>query len=93
MDQGVGQDGFYDPMIYDVMLEGANQVGGRYVAWEREAREAGDAAAAKHWQEEDIRLSLEVRAVNADSRSAVEAKTAELSELLRGMPWHAPALG
>ena len=93
MDQGVGQDGFYDPMIYDVMLEGANQVIANYVAWETEADEAGDAVAVKHWQEEDIRLSLEVRAVDADSRSAVEAKTAELSELLRGMPWHAPALG
>lgn len=93
MDQGVGQDRPYDPMDYDVMLEIANQVGGRYVAWEDEADEAGDAVAAKHWQEERIRLSLEVRAVDADSRSAVEAKTAELSELLRSMPVHAPALG
>ena len=93
MDQGVGQDRPYDPMDYDVMREISNQVGGRYVAWETEADEAGDAAAAKHWQEEDIRLQLEVDAIHVDNRSAVEAKTAELSELLRSMPVHAPALG
>lgn len=82
-------DRLYDPMAYDVMREMANLVIGRYVAWEREAKIPSEAA---HWQEERLRIRREVRAVNPDSRSAVEAKTEELTATYRGMPEHAPAI-
>ena len=82
-------DRLYDPMAYDVMREMANLVIGRYVVWEREAETPSEAA---HWQEEWLRTYEEVRAVNPDSRSAVEAKTAELTATYRSMPEHAPAM-
>lgn len=88
MGQSVEQDRLYDPMIDDIMREMANRVIADYVAWERGAR---DPAEAQHWQDERIRTRLAVRAVDPDSRRAVEAKTAELRETLPRMPEHAPA--
>lgn len=83
------QDRVYDPMIYDVMRELANQVMGRYLAWERQASTPVE---AEHWQDMRLRTRLEVRAVNPDSRSAVEAKTNQLGEILKSMPEQAPVL-
>ena len=88
MGQSVEPDRLYDPMIFDIMRETANRVVANYVAWEREAR---DPAEARHWQDARIRTRLAVRAVDPDSRRAVEAKMAELRETLRRMPEHAPA--
>ncbi|MCI1642821.1 MAG: hypothetical protein LKI27_09145 [Actinomyces sp.] len=87
MSQDDERDRIYDPMIYDIMREIANQVIGRYLVWQR----AATGREAQHWQDERIRTRLAVEAVNADSRRAVEAKTAELRETLRHMPEHAPA--
>lgn len=87
MGQSVEQDRLYDPMIYDIMRETANRVIGRYLVWQR----GTTGREAQHWQDERIRTRLAVRAVDPDSRRAVEAKTAELRETLRRMPEHAPA--
>lgn len=81
-------DYLYDPMAYDAMRELANRVTGRYIVWERETT----GLESKHWQEERIKLRLDLRTVDPDSKSAVEAKTAELREMFRNMPKHAPAL-
>lgn len=78
----------YDPMIFDIMRETANRVVATYVAWESEARDESEAA---HWQAERFRTRHEVRAVDPDSRRAVEAKTAQLRAELARMPEHAPA--
>lgn len=82
-------DRLYDPMAYDVMREMANLVIGRYVAWEREAKTPSEEA---HWQEARLRTYDEVWAVDPDSRSAVEAKTAELTATYKSMPVHAPSI-
>lgn len=82
------QDRYYDPMIFDIMRELANQVIGRYVVWNRET--TGEAA--QHWLDEMIRTRREVQAVDPDSRRAVEAKTAELREQFKAMPEHAPEI-
>ena len=82
-------DRLYDPMAYDVMREMANLVIGRYVAWEREAKTQSEEV---RWQGERLRTYKEVRAVDPDSRSAVEAKTEELTATYRSMPEHAPTI-
>jgi hypothetical protein len=78
----------FDPMIYDAMRELATRVSGQYIAWKREARTAEEAA---HWQAEAGRIAREVRSVDTRSRRAIEAKRAELRDVLAGMPEHAPA--
>nr|CRY94595.1 hypothetical protein [uncultured prokaryote] len=82
-------DKHFDPMIYDVMRELSTQIVGRYSAWETEAATERE---AKHWHEEWLRVRNEARAVDSRSRSAIEAKTAELRETLRQLPTKAPAL-
>jgi hypothetical protein len=74
-------------MIYDALLELATRISGRYVAWQDQA---STAEAAEHWQREMFRLNAEVQAVDHRSKSAIEAKRAELRELLASMPVHAP---
>lgn len=89
MDEKDERDRVYDPMIYDIMRETANQIIANYLAWEREAATVDEAG---HWRSERFRTRLEIRAVDPDSRRAVEAKTAELREVLSRMPEHAPAV-
>ena len=89
MDHVDEDDRLYDPMVYDVMREMSNLVIGRYIAWEREAETPSEEA---HWQEKWLRTYEEVRAVDPDSRSAVEAKTEELTATYRSMPVHAPTI-
>lgn len=83
------EDQNFDPMIYDVMRELTTQVVGTYSAWESEATTERE---AKHWRAEWLRVRSEARGVNPRSRAAIEAKTAELQEVLRGLPAHAPTL-
>lgn len=77
----------FSPMIYDVMRELATQLGGRYVEWMDEAASESD---QDHWRSEDFRVMREVRAVDPDSRSAIEAHTAKLKGELASMPRYAP---
>lgn len=74
-------------MLYDVMRELATQLGGRYVEWMDEATSGAEEA---HWQGEHARVTRAVRAVDPDSRSAIEAHTAKLRAELAAMPRHAP---
>lgn len=83
------EDRYYDPMIYDVMRELANQVVAGYLAWEDEATTAEEKA---YWQEERFRTRLDVRAVKVDSLREVQAMTAKLRDELAAMPEHAPTL-
>jgi len=79
----------FSPMIYDVMRELATQLGGRFVEWMDEAASEADEA---QWQAEHARVTREVRAVDPDSREAIEAHTAKLRAELAAMPRYAPAL-
>lgn len=83
------EDQNFDPMIYDVMRELTTQIVGTYSAWESEAATERE---AKHWRAEWLRVRSEAREVNPRSRAAIESKTAELQEVLRGLPAHAPTL-
>jgi len=85
----MASDKDFSPMLYDVMRELATQLGGRYVEWMREAATAVD---REHWRSEDFRVMREVRAVDPDSRLAIEEHTAKLRAELAGMPRHAPVL-
>lgn len=80
-------DYLYNPMIYDALLELATRIGGRYIFW---ADQAGDSASAAHWFNVYDELSRQVREVDSYSKSAVEAKRAELRELWASMPEDAP---
>ncbi|MDO5645924.1 MAG: hypothetical protein Q4G21_09615 [Dermabacter sp.] len=79
----------FSPMIYDVMRELATQLGGRYVEW---MREAPDVSAREHWRKEQFRVMREARAVDPDSRAAIEAHTEKLRMELAQMPRYAPVL-
>lgn len=79
----------FSPMLYDVMRELATQFSGRYVEWMDQAATEADEA---HWQAEHFRVMREVRAVDPDSRSAIEAHTAKLRVELEKMPLHARVL-
>lgn len=85
----MASDKDFSPMLYDVMRELATQLGGRYVEWMREADTAG---AREHWRGEQFRVMREVRAVDPDSRQAIEEHTAKLRSELAAMPRHAPVL-
>jgi hypothetical protein len=78
-----------DPMAYDALRELEARVRACYLSWADEARTHRE---EQHWLDAVLRLSREVRAVDSRSRSAVEAKRAELRELLAAMPLRAPAL-
>ncbi|MDR1449053.1 MAG: hypothetical protein LBI84_02415 [Propionibacteriaceae bacterium] len=82
-------DRTFDPMIYDALLELATRIGGRYVAW---ADQAPSEAAGGHWRNAGIELRRQVRAVDPDDETAIEAKRAELRALWAAMPVQAPAL-
>lgn len=82
-------DQVFDPMIYDAMRELATRVSGVYIGWRREARTEAE---AEHWLGESVRVTREVRAVDRYSKSAIDAKRAELRELLASLPEHAPAV-
>ena len=84
-----GSDRDFSPMLYDVMRELATQLGGRYIEW---MREASDAEAREHWRAEQFRVMREARAVDPDSRSAIEEHTAKLRAELAAMPRYAPVL-
>ncbi|TAP28414.1 hypothetical protein [Arthrobacter sp. S41] len=79
----------FDPMIYDVMRELTTQIVGRYSAWQREAATERE---ANHWREEWLRVRTEAREVDPRSRAAIEAKTAELRQVLLELPVDAPTL-
>ncbi|WP_029067973.1 hypothetical protein [Jonesia quinghaiensis] len=83
----VDDDRVFDPMIYDAMREFATRISGQYVAWKREAKTTEE---AEHWQREMLRFNAEVRAVDHRSKSAIEAKRAELRELWASLPVDAP---
>ena len=83
----VDDDRVFNPMIYDALLEFATRISGRYVAWKREAKTTEE---AEHWQREMFRFNAEVRAVDHRSKSAIEAKRAELRELWDSLPVDAP---
>lgn len=84
-----GDDRDFSPMIYDVMRELATQLSGRYVEW---MREATDVDTREHWRAEHFRVMREARAVDPDSREAIEAHTAALRAELAAMPRYAPVL-
>ena len=88
-DMTQNDDQHFDPMIYDVMRELTTQIVGRYSAWESEATTERE---AKHWRAEWLRVRSEAREVNPRSRAAIEAKTAELRQVLRDLPVHAHSL-
>ncbi|MBE6476718.1 MAG: hypothetical protein E7Z97_01415 [Propionibacteriaceae bacterium] len=79
----------FSPMLYDVMRELATQLSGRYVEWMDQASSASDEA---HWRAEHFRVMREARAVDPDSRSAIEEHTAKIRAELADMPLHAPVL-
>ncbi|WP_029067969.1 hypothetical protein [Jonesia quinghaiensis] len=83
----VDDDRVFNPTIYEAMRELATRISGRYVAWQRAAETPQE---AEHWRRVMYRLSAEVRAVDFDSRSAIEAKRAELRELWASLPVDAP---
>lgn len=85
----MANDNDFSPMLYDVMRELAAQLGGRYVEW---MREADDAGARDHWRAEQFRVMREVRAVDPDSRQAIEEHTMRLRAELAAMPRDAPVL-
>lgn len=62
-------------MIYDVMRELATQLGGLYVERMDEARTSGE---REFWRAEQFRVMSEARAVDPDSRAAIEAHTARI---------------
>lgn len=76
-----------NPMIYDALLELATRIGGRYVFWEDQA---SDSISKAHWRDAGIELRRQVWEVDSYSKSAVEAKRAELRELWASMPEDAP---
>ncbi|RLP07177.1 hypothetical protein [Propionibacterium australiense] len=84
-----GSDRDFSPMLYDVMRELATQLSGRYVEWMDQARSDADEA---HWRAEHLRVMREARAVDPDSRSAIEEHTAKLRAALADMPLQAPVL-
>jgi len=77
----------FSSAIYDVMRDLATHLSGRYVEW---MHEATTPEAEAHWREEHFRVMREVRAVDPDSRSAIEAHTALLRDALAQMPRYAP---
>lgn len=79
----------FSPVLYDVMRELATQLGGRYVEWMREAK---DADTRDHWRAEQFRVMREVRAVDPDDRTAIEEHMARLRAELAAMPRYAPVL-
>lgn len=83
-------DQVFDPMAYDVLLEITTRIGGQYIAW---ADEAPSEAVGRHWRNAGIELRRQVRQVDPNSQSAIEAKTVELCEMLETMPAHAPVMG
>ncbi|WP_102510731.1 hypothetical protein [Sanguibacter massiliensis] len=85
----MSSDRDFSPMLYDVMRELATQLGGRYVEW---MDEATSSAAEEHWRAEQFRVMREVRAVDPDSRRAIEAHTEKLRAELAAMPRYAPVL-
>ena len=80
------EDPLHSPVPYDIMRDLATLLGGRYVEW---MREADDAQAREHWQEEQFRVMREVRAVDPDSREEIRAHTARLQAELAAMPRYA----
>ncbi len=83
----VDDDRVFNPMIYDALLEFATRISGQYVAWQDQAETAEE---AEHWQREMYRFNAEVRDVDHRSKSAIEAKRAELRELWASLPVDAP---
>ena len=79
----------FDPMIYDALLELATRIGGRYLAW---AREASNESTAQYWRSKGRELRIAVWAVDSRDEAAVQTKRQELRELWRSMPVDAPQL-
>ena len=77
------EDPLHSPVPYDIMRDLATLLASRYVEW---MREADDAQAREHWQEEQFRVMREVRAVDPDSREEIRAHTARLQAELAAMP-------
>lgn len=79
-------DDDFDPMIYDAMLELSYRIRGIYQA---RSRQAGTPDERMHWVGESVLLAREVRGVDLGSKSAINAKRAELRELLVSFPENA----
>ncbi|KAA8830100.1 hypothetical protein [Bifidobacterium tissieri] len=72
----------YDPMIYDVMRESANRLIGEYMYL---AHRTKDAVMRNALLDAINGVRKETSMVNADSREAVEEKTAEFSQRASNM--------
>lgn len=79
----------YSPVLYDLMLDAARQIGGRYIEWMDQASTEAEQA---HWRAEHFRVMQEAWHVDPDSRSAIETHRAKLHAQLETMPLHAPSL-
>ena len=79
----------YYSMSYDVMRETANQIRGRYIAWDNAA---DDSETEQYWLEQASQVTREVRQVDPYDEEAIMAKRAELRELFRSLPAEAPAV-
>lgn len=70
----------YDPMVYDVMRERANRLGGEYLYLKRHAV---DPLEAEQWARLKLELARRVRAIDSLDEAAVRAASAEFSMRLR----------
>lgn len=78
-----------NPMAYDALLELATRIGGRYVSW---VDQAPTEAAGRHWTYAHIEMQRQVRQVDPNDPTAIEAKRVELRELWATMPVQAPVM-
>jgi hypothetical protein len=82
----VGQaTGTRDPMVYDVMRETANRLGGEYIARANDCR-PHDPAGEAYWLGLDLALRDEVDDVDPRDQDLVRAMTAEFSARRRALP-------
>lgn len=69
----------YDPMVYDIMRERANRLGGEYLYLKRHAT---DPIEEQQWAGLKLDLARRVRAIDSLDESAVRAASAEFSNKL-----------
>jgi hypothetical protein len=73
-------DASFDPMIYDIMRETANELRGEYIWLSRNAATAEDRT---RFAEANLELSHESQQVNSRDLDAVQSKTAEYRSRLQ----------
>lgn len=71
---------YFDPMIYDIMREAANELRGEYI-WL--ANHAATDAEREGYEREDHALWREAQQVNSRDRAMIEVKTAEYRSRLQ----------